>query len=190
MKRLFYLLCLAGFSVHAWAQAPAPASSDFPEVGSTWPGIQMQILKVVRIPGNRLLVEVRLLASPKAPQVTMIGYPPVIPTDATKEELETGFGPSPYSLEVATMTDERTQQRYNALRPNPKGPYYLASVVLASLSPGQGQYMTVQFPVPPPPPPDDSGHVPKQMVSILLPKAKGPIAGVVIPPETPTPAAP
>jgi hypothetical protein len=190
MKRLFYLLCLAGISMYAWAQTPASAPDNFPEVGSTWPGIQMQILKVVRIPGNRLLVEVRLLATPKAPPVTMIGYPPVIPPDATKEELETGFGPSPYSLEVASMTDERTQQRYNALRPNPKGPYYLASVVLASLSPGQGQYMSVQFPVPPPPPPDDAGRVPEQTVSILLPKAKGPITRVVIPPETPSSAVP
>jgi len=185
MKRAFFILCLVGLSLRAWGSDPVPSPLDTPSVESTWHGIEMHVSEVKRIAGNRLLVVVLLWATPKAPPATMIGIPPVIPPNATKEELNMGLGDSPFSLAGSTMTDDLTQQKYDMVPPDPKGPLYRSSVILTSLFPGRGLYMTIQFLAPPPPPPDDTGKIPKQTVSILLPKAKGPITKVVVPPPTP-----
>jgi hypothetical protein len=157
-----------------------------PEVESTWPGILMQIPEFKRIPGNRLLFVVRLIATAKAPATTFIGIPGVRSPDASEAERLMPVLPTPFSLQGSIMTEERTQQKYEMLAPDPKGPGCLPSDSLGSLSPGQALYMTIQFPIPPPPPPDNNGYVPKQTVSILLPKAKGPIIHIVVPPETPS----
>lgn len=190
MKKLF-MLCLIGFCLPAWSQnSGASSASKMPEVESTWPGILMQIPEIKRIPGNRLLFAVCLTATAKAPATTLIGTLGAYPPNATEAERLMPLIPTPYSLEGSIMTEERTQQKYEMLAPDPKGPNYRPSVILGSLSPGQCLYLTVQFPVPPPPPPDNNGYVPKQTVSILLPMAKGPIIHIVVPPETPsTPAA-
>jgi hypothetical protein len=189
MKRIF-ILCLIGFFVPAWGQnSGVPSASKVPEVESAWPGILMQIPEVKRIPGNRLLFAVRLMATAKAPASTLIGMPGVHPPGATEEELLALLPPTPFSLGGSTMIEERTQQKYEMMAPDPKGPSYRPGGVSGSLSPGQVLYMTIQFPAPPPPPPDKNGVVPKQTVSILLPKAQGPILHVVVPPETPSTSA-
>jgi len=186
MKKLF-LLCLIGFCLPAWGQnSGASSASQVPEVESTWPGILMQIPELKRIPGNRLLFAVCLTATAKAPATTFIGIPGVRPPNASAVELLVPVVPTPYSLEGSIMTEELTQQKYEVLAPAPKGPNYRPSVILGSLSPRQALYMSIQFPAPPPPPPDSSGHVPKQTVSILLPRAEGPLIHIVIPPETPS----
>ena len=188
MKRIF-ILCLIGFCLPAWSQNSGTSSaSQVPEVESTWPGILMQIPELKRIPGNRLLFAVCLTATAKAPASTFIGIPGVRSPNASAAELLMSIVPSPFSLAGSIMADEQTQQKYEMLAPDPRGPNYRPGVILGSLSPGQSLYLTVQFPVPPPPPPDSSGHVPKQTVSILLPKAQGPITHIVIPPETSSPS--
>jgi hypothetical protein len=193
MQIRFLILCLLAFSLHALGQDASNSNKtpDTPYVESTWPGVQMQILEVKRIPKNRLLVVIGLWASPQAPGSTLIGIPPVIPPTATKEEIAAGFGPTSFSLEGSTMIEDLTHQKYDMVPPDPTGMVYRPSMILGSISPGQALYMTIQFPAPPPPPPDEMGHIPRQTVTILLPRAKGPITKVVVPPPTPpTPAAP
>ncbi len=155
------------------------------EVESTWPGIVMQVIEVDRIAGNRLLVGVRLAATPNAPGTTLIGTLPVVPPNATKEELAIGFGPGAFSLEGSIMTEERTQEKYPTLPANLAASGYRPSAIMASLAPREALILTIQFPAPPPPPPDENGKIPRQTISILLPKAKGPITRIVIPPPTP-----
>jgi hypothetical protein len=187
MKRAFLIFCLAVSTLRAWGSDPESSKPVTPFVESTWPGIEMHVDEVKRIAGNRLLVVVALHASAKAPPFTLIGTPPVYPPHPTKEELKMNLPPTPFSLQGSTMTEDRTQQKYDMVPPGPKGPFYRPSVMLASLSPRQSLYLTIQFLAPPPPPPDENGIVPKQTVSILLPKAQGPITKVVIPPPVVTP---
>jgi hypothetical protein len=80
------------------------------------------------------------------------------------------------------MTDERTKQVYNTVKPDGKGPHYVSSTIITILHPGQGGYMTIQFPYPPPPPVEPGSPLPPPpKVSILIPKASGPITGLVLP---------
>lgn len=186
MKRAVLIVCFLCISLRTWGNNPRASSGfEMREVESTWPGIVMQVIEVDRIAGNRLLVGVRLVATPNAPGTTLIGTPPVVPPNATKEELAIGFGPSAFSLEGSIMTEERTQEKYPMLPRNLVASGYRSSVIMASLAPREALILTIQFPAPPPPPPDDTGKIPKQTVSILLPRAKGPITKIVIPPPTP-----
>jgi len=183
LKRTFLILGLMTLSLRV--SDASPSLPDLREVDSTWPDVKMQVLEVDRIDGNRLVVVIRLLASPNARGATLIGEPPVVPPTATPEEKKMGFGPGPFSLEGSTMIDERTQEKYAMLTPDKAASGYRPSVIMTTLLPREATIMTVQFPMPPPPLPDDKGIVPQQTVSILLPKAKGPITKIVIPPSKP-----
>jgi hypothetical protein len=190
MLKVAILLYISFFLLPIYGQdsgtAPAPL---LPEVDSTWPGIRMRIPEVKRIPGNRLLFAVCLFATAKAPPATLIGTPGSYSPEATLEERSTILVPTPFSLHDSTMVEEHTQQKYGMLSPDPKGPVYRPGFFMGTLSPGQNIYMTIQFPAPPPPLPDENGQVPKQTVSILLPKAQGPIMHIVIPPAAPAASA-
>lgn len=181
IKRVI-LLYFGVFLLPVLGQQTSETPPPLPVVDSTWPGIQMQIPEVKRVAGNRLLFVVQLVATAKAPPSTLIGTPSAFAPQATLEERATIPMPTPYSLQGSTMVEERTQRNYEMLAPDPKGPIYRPNIFMGTLSPGQSCYLTIQFAVPPPPPPDENGHVPKQTVSILLPKAQGPITHIVIPP--------
>jgi hypothetical protein len=181
MKRALLFIVLAALPLQAWGDSPS-SSSATPFVESTWPGIEFHIPEVKRIAGNHLLVVVALWASAKAPSSTLIGTPGAYPPNPTKEELTMPLIPTPFSLQGSTMIEDRTQQKYEMVPSAPKAPFYRPSSMLASISPRQTLYMTIQFLAPPPPPPDKNGIVPKQTVSILLPEAEGPVTKVVIPP--------
>ncbi len=77
------------------------------------------------------------------------------------------------------MTDEKSGQSFNTVPAAPGGPSYLPSAILTRLHPGEVQVVTLQFPVPPPP--QNEAELARQTVSILLPNAKAPISGLVIP---------
>jgi len=141
----------------------------------------MHIPEVKRIAGNRLLIVVELRALATAPASTLIGTPPVYPAHLTRKERKMDLPPAPFSLQGATMTEERTQEKYEMVRPSSKPPFYRASAILASLASGKSLFLTIQFPAPPPPP-TENGITAKQTVAILLPKAKGVISNVAIPP--------
>jgi len=157
------------------------------EVESTWPGIHFQVVEVSAIPGNRLIVVVRVVATAQAPKNgTLIGTQPPIPPDATPRQIADGlFSPIPFSLEPSVMIDEKTKQEYPALKPGPDD-NYLPGERLFSLHPLQAEKMAVLFTAPPPQF-DSEGHPVKQTVSIILPKAKGPISKITIPLPLPTP---
>jgi len=191
MKQIFlFSLAFALSASGLWAQQPTPAPGNWGGVDTTWRGIRFQIYQVQRIPGDRLLVIVTILATPKAaPNGTLIG---VMPPGAS---LAPGNGPvsaenqpRPFSVASAVMTDEATKQTYQAVPPIPGGQNYVPAEIFTTLRPNSSDMVTVQFPIPPPPQPVD-GIVPQQKVSILLPNALGPITHIVIPPPTP-PAAP
>jgi hypothetical protein len=167
------------------------AQVNLGECPTAWPGVIVRLVSVERIPNDRLMFLVRIVATSGANPGTLIGYPPIIPPNISKKQIANGaFLPEPYSLNSATMTDEQTGKTYPALptQSAPDGQAYRPSVLVSSLSPGQGTYMSVQFAIPPAPPANASGQPAKQTVSILLPMAKSPIPKIAVPTPTPAPA--
>lgn len=160
-------------------------SKNLGEVETNWPGIHYQIIIFKRIPPERLLVVVRVLATPQAPPGgTLLGFPVPIPPNIPRAEAILLYPPHPLSLMESVMTDEATQQKFCALPPvSSPGKAYRPSATLQILQPRHNIILTVQFAVPPPPPPDPATGAPaKQTVSFLLPNAKAPITHVPIPP--------
>jgi hypothetical protein len=179
MKQILFVLVVLFGSAAAWAQhAPAVLG----EVDTEWPGIRFQIVKVASIPGNRLFVGVRVVAGAEAPKGgTLIGTEVPIPPGASPADIEQGlYNPIPFSLDSAVMTEEKTKKTYPALAAQP-GESYLSGPLLCSLRPLQAEAMGVQFAVPPIEY-DEKGQPLKQVVSIILPKAKTSIRNIVLPP--------
>ena len=179
MKSILLVLFVLFSTAAAWAQnAPAVLG----EVDTEWPGIRLQIVKVASIPGNRLFIGVRIVAGAEAPKGgTLIGTEVPIPPGATPADIEQGlYNPTPFSLDSAVMTEERTKKKYPALKAQP-GENYLSGPLLCSLRPLQVEAMGVQFAAPPIEY-DEKGRPLKQVVSIFLPKAKAPINNIVLPP--------
>lgn len=140
------------------------------EADTNWPGIRFQVVGFKRIPTNRLLVSVALVATPKAP----VGGTAIVGKLEHTAEVEGGI---PFSLSTSTLTDEKTSQKYTALKPEPSGQQYIPGEVQTLLRPGQMEIMTVQFEVPPPLP--NAGHEEKQYVDVLLANAKAPIRLII-----------
>ena len=184
MKRILVLL-MAGIWAPLLAQTAnqPPPEPKVPSVTTEWPGVLMKIPEVKRIGGNRLLLVVQIFATDAAPAGTLIGTPAVQDPNASAEDKMRPLVASPFSLQGSMMTEEHTLQKFPMLAQDPHGPIYPSSVLLASVAPGQSVYLTIQFALPPPPPPDNTGKIPKQTISVLLPKATGPITGVVVPPD-------
>ncbi len=156
-----------------------------PEIAAEWPGVRFSVFRVERIPGDRLLVAVRIIASAGAPrQGTLLGTMPDVPAGVSADDLSSGrYDPKPYSLAASVMTDDATGRKYPALPPDPAGKSYIPGEVLATLMPGNAEVLTVQFAAPPPP--LDENGVPlktKQTISIQFPNAKGPVTKIIIPP--------
>jgi hypothetical protein len=189
MKSTLLLLLTLALSLSILqAQQPAAGPSVLGEVATTWPGIDYQVTAIQRIAGDRLLVVVKLFATPQTPpDGIFIGINVTVPknTSSLFQMADTGaYRPLPVSIDGAILTDDTSHQTYATLKPNPSGQQYLSSQVIATLHPGEAQAMTIQFPIPPPPP-SNNGVVPKQTVSIQFPKAVGPITRIVIPPAPP-----
>ena len=168
----------------AIAQQPAKKSKF--EVETTWPGIHFKFVRIERILDERLLIVVRIVATPKAPATgTFIGVKPLVPPGATPEELRSGrYEPRPFSLASSVMIDDLTSQRFPALAPiSPPGKEYVPAEVFASLLPGRAEVLTLQFRAPPAPPlaVADNRAPEKQTVSLLLTNAKAPITAIPIP---------
>ena len=166
----------------ALAQQPAKKSKF--EVETAWSGIQFQFVKIERILDERLLVVVRIVATAQAPATgTLIGVKPLVPPGATLEDLRSGrYEPRPFSLASSVMIDDLTSQRFPALAPIfPPGKEYAPAEILAYLSPGRAEVMTLQFKVPPAALRADGPASEKQTVSLLLTNAKAPITAIPIP---------
>jgi hypothetical protein len=179
---LIFILLLADF-----AHLNAEEKSDvLGEGDSNWPGIRYQITDIQRIPPDRLLVVVRILATAQASAAgTLIGFPVQIPPNANKYDVAAGYyHPRPLSLASSVMVDDLTQQKFLVLPPvAPHGKKYRPGDVLDSLRPGGRDVLTIQFAVPPPPPPPQAGQPPvKQTLSFLLTNAKELIRKIAIPP--------
>ena len=185
---VFLLLGLVAYATPSSAQA-IDASTKVPEVETTWPGIVFQIPEVVRIADHRLLMTVVIRAMPSAPAETLIGSPGTRPNNPTANDLLAPLIPTPFSLAGGVITEESTQIQYPQLAPEPHGLVYRPSTILCSLAPGQATYLTIQFAVPPPPKPDKDGKIPFQYISVLLPRAKEPVAHLLVPPVSLNPAA-
>lgn len=183
MKLLIFALTLnfSCLSLHAQEN-----SAQKLEVETNWPGIDFQITYVARIPPDRLLVGVMLVATAGAPaQGTMIGTPQPIPANANPSDIAAGYyRPAPFTMKSSVMIDDISQTQYFPLHPiAPPGKKYRPAVLLETISPGQTSMMTLQFSVPPPPPPPAIGQPPvKQTLSFTFTNAKGPISHVPLPP--------
>jgi len=186
---LIALLLLFALPTAVYAQ---PANAVIAEGDSNWPGVIYQIIALKRIPPERLLIAIRVVATAQAPpQGTAIGVPVPIPPNADKYAIKSGiYHPRPLSFASSVMTDELTKQTFPALHTiSPPGHKYISSSILSTLMPGGATVLVLQFAIPPPPPPDQlaAGH--KQTLSFLFTNAKGPIAHVPIPPPLQAPEA-
>ena len=159
------------------------------EVESSWPGIHFQIAYLQRIPPDRLLVGVILIATASAPPGgTLIGTPQTIPPNADPHDVAAGYyRPAPFTMTSSVMTDDISQTQYSPLVPvAPPGRKYRPAILLETLLPGQSSMMVLQFSVPPPPPPPEPGQPPvKQTLSFLFTNAKSAIKNIPIPPLIP-----
>jgi hypothetical protein len=174
-------LSVSSLSVHAQGKE----NRNLGEVDTVWRGIRYEIFGIERMPENRLIVGVRIVATSQAPASgTFIGLKVPISVDASKADTTSErYSARPLSLASSQMIDEETQRRYPALSPTRMaGKSVLPGVTLSTLRPGQAEVLSVQFAVPPQPP--SSGGTEKQTVSILLPSAKGPITKVRLPPPS------
>lgn len=176
MKLLCYLALLgvAAFSADQIKAAPV-ALSSMGEADTNWPGIKFQVVGFKRILANRLLVSIALVATSKAPA----GGTAIVGKAEHTAEGEAG---TPFSLSSSIMIDEKTSQKYAALKPDPNGQQYIPGEVQTLLRPGQMEIMTVQFEVPPPAP--NADHEEKVYVDVLLANAKAPIRLVVPAPSS------
>ena len=177
MKIVLFIASSLVFTASLRAEESRDRASNF-EVDTKWPGILFSISGLERIQDNRLLISVRVVATPKAPRSgTFLG--------TMSAERDIYGSPSylrPFSLDSAVMTDDRTQERYPALPPvAPPGVAYFPGELLNNLFPGQGKTLTVQFAAPPRQPGASEGRSSKQTVTFLLPGAKRPIANVPVP---------
>ena len=184
-----FFLYLAGLAFALWP-LKAQVASSFPEGKTNWPGIHFQIMYLARVPPNRLLVGVRLIATSQAPPGgTLVGTPVPITPNADPRNVTAGFyHPQPFDMNSSVMTDELTQQSYPVVPTiAPPGRGYRPAIILATLFPGGGSSnMTLQFVVPPPPPPPPAGQPPvKQTLSFLFTNAKAAITHVPLPPPAP-----
>ena len=184
MKRHLPSLLAFVLAISSVMAQPSKPDDRF-DVATTWPEIHFQVFQIDRIAGHRLVVFVRVYASANAPVGgTFIAATISIPKDATPSMIDSGlYAPKPFSLESAIMTDEATKQTYPTLKPDLAGPSYFPGKIIETLRPKEADMMSIQFPAPPPPPSVDGGPPPTQTISILLPNAKGPITGIIIPPS-------
>lgn len=180
---LFGLCLIAPFPLRAQKPAAAPLG----KAPSRWPGIELEIARIGRIPPAHLLLAIRVRAGAGAPPLTLLGFPrPVVPGAPVMAGDEV---PDPYSLRNAVLTDPATGRKYPALADLPASPFWGPNQLISSIRPGEWVQMAVQFPAPPPPAPGPDGKVPQQRVEILLPHAKEPIRNVPLPlPQTLNPA--
>jgi hypothetical protein len=183
MRTLACFIVSVGIGLNC-VRAQRHEEGNLGEVDTIWPGIRLQVLKVERIPANRLLAVVRLVATRQAPASgTLIGTKVAVPANIPKEEVFSGrYAPRAFSLLSSVMIHEQTQRKYPALPPaDSAGRNYIPGEVLGTLFPGEAEVLTVQFAAP-------SEMVsagtdaPKQTASFLLSNAKEPIGKVPIPP--------
>lgn len=187
MKKLLFglaastILSLPTGTVHAQT-----TTTPLGDVKTIWPGIHFQVTVLKRIPPDRLLAVVQIVATPQTPPPGLelsVPNPNKPPPNMDPRTAALLFPPKPFSLESATMTDELSQQQYSTLPPvAPPGHSYRPGKVLDFLRPGDSVILTLQFPIPPPPPPPPGSTVPpKQTVSFLFPKAQGPMIHIAVP---------
>jgi hypothetical protein len=187
MKTLFMILAFA-FVLSATVHAQH-TGANLGEAKMNLTGINCQITTIKRIPPNRLLVVVRLLATTETPpEGTLIGYTVTVPSLSKAGPPTPHVDPTPFSLASSVMTDEKTKLTYPTLPPvAPPGKAYRPGVALGFLKPNQNLVLTLQFALPPPLPPDPAtGVSPQQTVSFMFTNAKGPITHVTLPPPAPT----
>ncbi len=180
-KLALWLAVIFVSALHTVAEQPGKKSRF--DVETTWPGIYFKLVKIERILDDRLLVVIRIVATPQAPATgTFIGVTPPIPAGTTPEELRSGrYESRPFSLASSIMIDDLTSQKFPTLAPIfPAGKEYAPAEIYASLVPGRAEIVTLQFKVPPAAL-NPQGRPEKHTVTLLLTNAKAPLTGIPIP---------
>ena len=82
-KNPIWIVCVCVVAVFSVCDVPAQSVPGRAEVETAWPGVRFEIFRVERIPSNRLVVAVRVLATEKAPPTgTFLGTGTPIPSTA------------------------------------------------------------------------------------------------------------
>lgn len=172
------------FSVFLLASVWAEDKAAY-EVESNWPGVVMKVAEIKRIPEDRMVIVVRLVATQDAPRDTLIGYQEKIPESATPEQVAFGlYTPSAFSLKASTVTDEQTGKTFEVAKPKDDDIALAPTSIMSRLNRGRSLLLAVYFQIPPPLPLGADGKPPKHTFSLQLPNAKGLITKIPVPPAT------
>ncbi len=176
------IVCLAlafTISPSIFAQDETPLA----KTTSNWPGVDFEVMKIMRAAPDRVVLVVRVHAGSGAANPTFIGF--VKPSNADSVPAMGPAGdpqPDPLSLRGASLVDVATQKNFPALAEAPSSPFVGPMALITSMRPNEWLQMGVQFPAPPTPPRDENGKVPEQKVFVVFPNAKLPTKEFVLPP--------
>mgnify|MGYP000706141815 CR=1 FL=1 len=142
--------------------------------------LSYEIVRVQRLAKDRVGMSIIIRMSPNA------ATPFYVPRNYVEHSIEDPtitFEPVfQFSLSNAQIVDEEGQKTFQVTAKNNGDPYVGTSYYSGALRRGGGAYMGVYFSAPPPRAASADGKPQKPiMVSVLLPNAKAPIKGVVIP---------
>jgi hypothetical protein len=177
------------------AAAPTPRPRK-KMIGSDWQGakkfaasykgdsvdrdLSYEIVRVQRLAKDRVGMSVVVRMKPDAATAFYVprGY-----QERSAEDPTLIFEPVfQFSLSNAQIVDEEGQKTFAVSAKKNGDPYVGTSHYSGALRRGGGAFMGVYFAAPPPRPPSADGKPQRPLtVSVLLPNAKAPIKGVVIP---------
>ena len=165
--------------------APGGASKNLGRTDTEWKGIAFVVTDIARVDDSHILVQLRVDADANTVYPTLIGLPPpagFLPKNPTLEQLlDDKYRPKPMSFVSSHLLDEKSGTEYPAVTALPPTPYWGPNSILTNLGPTTWVQVAVQFNAPPPPPPGPDGKIELQKASLIFPKSKSPIKGVVLP---------
>lgn len=155
------------------------------QTDTDWKGVAFAVTEIARMDNSHVLVKVRIVADAAAVYPTFIGLSPeagFLPSNPTKEQmLDEKYLPKPFSLTAGRLLDPKSALEYAAGATLPASPYWGPNSIITNLGPGTWIQLAVLFNAPAPLPPTPEGKIELQHVTLILPKAKTPITGLVLP---------
>jgi len=175
MKAIFSTLGLLLLLTLPPLSAQTPPGKPLASVATEWRGVHFDIAEILRLDGERILVAVRVRGDATAKNPTRI-------SGADRSSPENPGDIESFTLAEATLTDEGSGQSFTAESGVPGSPFWGEPSIIATVRPNTWFQLAVCFKVPRPPQATPGGKPVEQKVTFHLPRAKGPIKGVTLPP--------
>lgn len=184
MKQLLIaILSICPLTLALFAQESPPHFLG--QTDTDWKGVTFAISEIARVDDAHTLIKVRIVANATTVYPTFIGLPPAagfLPSNPTMAQMmDEKYRPKPFSLTAARLVDLKSGAEYPAITTLPASPYWGPNSIITNLGPSTWIQLAVQFNAPPPPPPTPDGKIEPHKVTLILPKAKSPITGLILP---------